>query len=591
MSEHPGGVGSDRPLKTADLAAKLVEAVADAFVVVDEQGRIVLVNAQGEGMLGARPDDMVGRPVDVSLSPVRLDGGVPVVAVIRDATERIRTESALRGAVAYTRAAIEQAPDAIFTADLSGRYTEVNEAACALLGYSRTELLGMTINDLIPPDEVRRLAAERQRMLNPGNIEITEWRLRRKDGTSVPVEVSANILDDGRWQAIVRDISERKRVESVLSLHSIIVAKMAEGVVLVRTADGRIVYTNPRFDQMLGYAAGELAGKTFADITEGCGCKGATGFAGETVEQLDHQDEVHSELRNLRKDGTVICCRARIVNFEHPELGPVWVSVQEDITEERQAQEAAEKLRRQLEIADRMSSLGTLAAGVGHEINNPLTYVISNLHMARKDLRELASALPADRAATLVEMIDEACMGAERVRKIVRGLRAFSRVEEGSPVAVDVVEVLESSISMTLHELRQKARVVRSYDSVDPVRADEARLAQVFINLLVNAAQAIGEGKAQRNEIRVAVRARPPGMVVVEVADTGHGIAVEHLGRVFDPFFTTKPVGQGTGLGLSISHNIVTALGGTIEVESVAGSGSTFRVALPAAPIPVETKT
>ncbi len=159
---------------------------------------------------------------------------------------------------------------------------------------------------------------------------------------------------------------------------------------------------------------------------------------------------------------------------------------------------------------------------------------------------------------------------------------------------LDLREVLESAIRMTFHELRQKARLVKAYRPVPNVWADEGRLAQVFINLLVNAAQAIPAGDTADNEIRVSLATGPDGQAVVEIRDTGVGIPVEVLGRVFDPFFTTKAVGEGTGLGLSISHNIVSALGGSMEVESVVGRGSLFRVILPpgapTAPSPAPAK-
>ena len=287
------------------------------------------------------------------------------------------------------------------------------------------------------------------------------------------------------------------------------------------------------------------------------------------------------QLRNVRKDGSELWCRARVIAFEHPELGNVWLAVYEDMTEQRQAEQAAEKMRGQLALADRMASLGTLAAGVAHEINNPLTYVISNLALTADGVRTLAGDSPTPQQKELIQLIEEARQGAESVSRIVHGLQALSRGGDEHPMHLDLREVLESAIRMTFHELRQKARLVKAYRPVPNVWADEGRLAQVFINLLVNAAQAIPAGDTADNEIRVSLATGPDGQAVVEIRDTGVGIPVEVLGRVFDPFFTTKAVGEGTGLGLSISHNIVSALGGSMEVESVVGRGSLFRVMLP----------
>ncbi len=249
------------------------------------------------------------------------------------------------------------------------------------------------------------------------------------------------------------------------------------------------------------------------------------------------------------------------------------------------------KLQARLLLADRMVSVGTLAAGVAHEINNPLAYVLSNIRFAADELAaarvECARHSPAgtdlSRIDEALAALTEAREGGERVRNIVRDLKTFSRTEDSHLSQVDVERVLESSINMTGNEIRHRAQLVRDYGVVPAVECNESRLGQVFLNLLVNAAQAIPEGHASSNEIRVSTRVDSAGRVQIEISDTGSGIPAEHLSRIFDPFFTTKPVGVGTGLGLAICHGIVTGLGGELSVESTLGKGTTFRVALPAA--------
>ncbi|HYQ80306.1 MAG TPA: ATP-binding protein, partial [Anaeromyxobacteraceae bacterium] len=179
----------------------------------------------------------------------------------------------------------------------------------------------------------------------------------------------------------------------------------------------------------------------------------------------------------------------------------------------------------------------------------------------------------------------DARQGAERIRAIVRDLATFSRGHEPEAVRpVDVNRALEFSLKMAERQITARARLTRRLGDVPPVMGAESRLSQVFLNLLVNAAQSIPEGDAARHEVRVSTAWDPQrGRVAVEVADTGRGIAPEDRARIFDPFFTTKPVGQGTGLGLSISHSIVTSLGGEIAVESAPGQGTVMRVLLPAA--------
>jgi signal transduction histidine kinase/ActR/RegA family two-component response regulator len=339
---------------------------------------------------------------------------------------------------------------------------------------------------------------------------------------------------------------------------------------------------------------------------------------------------------------TAVAC-----SYARTRLVELVTRVDREIAAQRQAERA-------LRQSDRMASLGTLAAGVAHEINTPLTYVVTNLALiaerlapaapgARPDaatrtgiearaaeaeetlalarsgldaLVSLARGLPDELRHTfgngltttlyalgMVEqqlaalakesratgpfddLLQQAREGAERVRTIVRDLKTFSHPDDEAAVKpVDLQRVVRSSINLASVEIRERASLRTEFGATPYVVGNEARLGQVFINLLLNAAQAIPEGGANRHEIHITTRSDAAGRAVVEVSDTGSGIAPELLGRIFDPFFTTKPVGVGTGLGLSICHGIVTALGGELSVESEVGRGSTFRVTLPPAP-------
>jgi len=236
-----------------------------------------------------------------------------------------------------------------------------------------------------------------------------------------------------------------------------------------------------------------------------------------------------------------------------------------------------ERMRIELIHTQKLESIGTLAAGVAHEISNPLAYIATNLEFigARLDRVDEPSVVRELRRATR-----EAMLGADRVRRIIGDLTRFARRDQNPPAPVDVRSVLDTAISMAWSEIRHRARLVRDYGALALVLADEDRLVQVFLNLLLNAAQAIEDGRAEKNEIRL--RTHLDGdRLAIEVQDTGVGIAPEAIGRVFDPFFTTKPAGLGTGLGLSICSTIVSGMGGSVEVESQVGGGSTFRVILP----------
>ncbi|HEX4446364.1 MAG TPA: response regulator [Polyangiaceae bacterium] len=265
------------------------------------------------------------------------------------------------------------------------------------------------------------------------------------------------------------------------------------------------------------------------------------------------------------------------------------------------------ELQARLAQTDRLTSLGTLAVGVAHEINNPLAYVLLNLGYVAEELPRLLasrfvgdafagdtsylsgmtaadarSAPPAARMKEVLVALDHARDGAERIRNTVRSLQTFSRPENESRVPLQLAALLDATLPMVANEIRHRARLVKDYGPVPEVVANEARLGQVILNLLLNAVQALPEERSESNEIHLVLRSPSPDRVIIEVRDNGVGIPPQVRGRIFEPFFTTKPVGIGTGLGLTICHGIVTSLSGTLTFESEVGKGTTFRVELPA---------
>ncbi|HEX8438090.1 sensor histidine kinase [Archangium sp.] len=251
-----------------------------------------------------------------------------------------------------------------------------------------------------------------------------------------------------------------------------------------------------------------------------------------------------------------------------------------------------ERMQAMLVQADRLASLGLLAAGVVHEVNTPLAYILSNLDWLDEELPALSEALkrrePANpeveklaaRMQGVQSTLRDIRQGAERVRHIARDVKAFARDSQDESILVDLREVLDAALKMALVHIRYRARVVRDYQDVPMVMANEARLAQVFLNLVVNAAQSLPEDGAE-HAIRVRLWTGPNGEACAEVSDTGTGIAPEHMPHLFEPFFTTKRSGEGTGLGLFICKSIIDGMEGTITVESQPGAGTTFRLSLP----------
>lgn len=280
------------------------------------------------------------------------------------------------------------------------------------------------------------------------------------------------------------------------------------------------------------------------------------------------------EYRFRRADGSYADVLDRGHVMFDPEGHPLrMIGVMMDITTRREVQG-------RLVLADRMAQVGTLAAGVAHEVNNPLTWLMARLEVAQ----EAVAALPGGpMREELRAALADAREGSRRIRDIIRDLRVFARAEDEALAAVDVQRVLESAVAVAMRELSARARLVRDYRPVPPILGNEARLGQVFLNLLVNAVQATPEGDPDGHSITVGSEVDAEGRVAVWVADTGSGVPRELHARIFDLFFTTKPAGEGTGLGLSVSRQLVEQMGGRIELQSEPGRGSRFTVRLPVA--------
>jgi PAS domain S-box-containing protein len=347
------------------------------------------------------------------------------------------------------------------------------------------------------------------------------------------------------------------------------VTEGAHDAISIQTPEGIVVEVNRATELILGLSRDRIIGRHIREFA-------APGHEQENVDAFNERSAaggvMDRPLAISRSDGTVVllAVSSRTVDVGGERLV---FSIGRDVTEQVKSQA-------QLMASDRMASVGTLAAGVAHEINNPLAAVIANLEFAAKGVAALAETSDGAETNELVECLGDAREAADRVRAIVRDLKMFSRAEEEVRRPIDVRRVIESSLRMAWNEIRHRAQLVKDYGDVPLVEANESRLGQVFLNLIVNAAQALPEGYADANFIRIRTRNDPSGRIAIEVEDTGPGIGADVLKRLFTPFFTTKPRGIGTGLGLSICQRIVHDLGGEIEVESTVGRGSIFRVLL-----------
>jgi PAS domain S-box-containing protein len=454
--------------------------------------------------------------------------------------------------------------------------------ASALLG----ELVGRPCADLIgrPPWEL--VASDQQQRVRetiasrgPGAPPITlEFAIERPDGSRRDIDVSvARVPASGAELALCYFRDTTFEHDAVVALRRSeahfrsLIECGPDAVVILQ--NGRFVLANPLAVRMFGMPDFEaVRGRQLSDFLPPAEAARAT----ERIRQLDAGGQVESSEYRILHDDLVV--EVHSVRCEYGGQ-PAILSFVRDATERRRMQE-------QIFRADRLAALGTLAATVAHEINNPLAYLALNLQR----LQQEAGAEPDPaRAARLRDLVASASHGAERVARIVRDLREYSRDHSDAPdEAVDVVAVVDQALLMVAHDLSHRCRLIRRNPGERAIIDGNAgHLEQVVVNLLVNALQALEGAEDRRNEISVAVELAGDDVRIL-VADTGPGIASPE--RVFEPFFTTKPTSEGTGLGLAVCKQLAGRLRGRIEIESTGKQGTTFVVTLPRRRAPVAAR-
>ncbi|MBI2392634.1 MAG: PAS domain-containing protein [Deltaproteobacteria bacterium] len=523
----------------------------------------------------AGADDVIIAPLEAASVTAKLR----LYARACDGTDSRKVDRALRAALAHARIGT-------YEVDLRTGHNEWSDLMHEILGVPRERFEGTleAALRLLVPNDVEAARVEVRRTLEGGRGFSHELRVDRP-GARQWLQGTGTVMRDARGNPVrlvgtVTDITERKAAELTLrrTLEEIresdarfrVIGRATSDVVYDWDFATNVVTWNENLAKFgwehhetpLSFWEEAIHPDDRARVTQGLASAVALG-----------EETWTDEYRFRRGDGTWANVLDRGVVLSDDSGKPVrMIGAMMDITERRE-------LQARLLLADRMASVGTLAAGVAHEINNPLAYVIANIDIASGEVRRLG--LPS--LGPTLDALAQTKEGASRVRRIVGDLKTFSRADDAVRERVDLRDVVESSINLAMNEIRHRAQLTRDLGPVPRVDANAGRLGQVAVNLLVNAAQAIPEGAADRNEIRVRTRTDETGRAVLEVEDTGPGMPPEIKHRIFDPFYTTKPIGEGTGLGLTICHGIVSGLGGTIEVESDVGAGSTFRVVLPPA--------
>ncbi len=492
--------------------------------------------------------------------------------------ERQRVEEQLR----LFRSLIDRTNDAIEIIDPeTGRYLDVNEQACLVRGYTREEYLALTLQEVATPLARMTWSEIKETVRARGSI-LVEGEHRRKDGTLFPVEVHVTYIQQDRRSyilAIARDITERKKAEAALHESEERFRQIAENIEevfwLTDLTKGAMLYVSPAYEKIWGRSCQSLYENPRSWLMA------IHPEDRDRVSEAAHLRQVagnyNEDYRIVRPDGEIRWINDRAFPIlDGSGKGYRIAGVATDITERK-------KLEAQFLRAQRMESIGTLAGGIAHDLNNALAPVLMAGELLRQKLPD------ADGQAMLDMILNSAKRGAEMVRQLL----TFSRGLSGKHVAVDAKHLIREIEGIARQTFPKNIRIrADCTGDVWSVLGDATQLHQVLLNLCVNARDAMRQGGiltinaanfiVDEHFASMSMDASPGPYVLLSVTDTGTGMPPEVRERIFDPFFTTKPLEQGTGLGLSTVRGIVKSHGGFVSVYSEVGRGSEFRVFLPA---------
>jgi PAS domain S-box-containing protein len=519
--------------------------------------------------------------VDIGATRVTLDGRACSVGLFRDATERRRTEEALRHGEARYRAVVESQTEYVVRFRPGGLLTFVNGAVCRLAGRTSEELIGTSFLRYLPPQEgtdlIRRLGA-----LTPASpVLADEQAVVDAAGRRRRIQwVNRALFDEaGRiveYQAVGRDVTEQRETEEALrrseEQYRALFDQSVDGVLVVQ--DSRIVSANLAFAAILGKTVDEIVGLSplnmVAPEERHIVRKREPGLLAASPDTPSDQ-----RYHMPRADGTVALVEARSRRIDWKGR-PAVQSIFRDVTQRVRMEE-------ELQQAMRMEAVGQLAGGIAHDFNNLMTGILCHAGLLKDE------AESPDEVRETAAIIESA---ARRAAELTSQLLGFARQGKHQDVPVDLNRAVQTSLRLLGRTLDARIRVHTHFAPGAMAQGDPAQMEQVVLNLAVNARDAMPDGGdltvvTERVEVGGGAvdgdRSGPRRYVVLTVRDTGVGIPAEHRGRIFEPFFTTKPRGRGTGMGLAMVYGIVRNHGGTVEVESEEGRGTTIRVLLPEA--------
>ena len=625
------------PVKTKSTSAPLlkslmsavVDSAMDAIISVDESQRVILFNAAAEqmfqcsrkealgqkldrfiperhraahrqhvegfgssgkttramerlGTLSALRADGVEFPVEISISTVEADGKRLFTAILRDVTERLRTEE-LHSRLA---AIVESSDDAIIGKNLDGIVTSWNHGAEIIFGYSPQEMVGQPLERLIPPDRQGEEEQILQRIRLGERVKRFDTVRRRKDGQLIDVSVTVSPIKDSTGRIVgasklARDVTERKRAETELrdrEEYFRALIEYASDLITLVDEKGVIHYQSPSVERILNLKTEHTMGRNVAEFTHPDDLPRQVAIIRRALAKPDSPVSIEYRLRHHDGGWHLFAAVGRSIPHGAGEKRVVFNS--RDIT-------AGRNLEEQLLQAQKMEAIGTLAGGIAHDFNNVLAGILGSAELVREDLGPDHPSL---------EYVESIMTAAQRARELVQQILTFSRRRESEKRVLPLQSIVSECIKLLRSTIPAMVKISHHIEShCPPVLADPTQMHQVIMNICTNAWHALPETGGHIDislravEVDSVMVARHPELrrglhVRLAVADNGHGMDAETLGRIFEPFYTTKPASKGSGLGLSVVHGIIKSHRGAILVESEPGKGTNFQIYLPARP-------
>jgi PAS domain S-box-containing protein len=552
------------------------------------------------------------RRLDCTLARFEIESWPYLLLIAADIGRRKAMEAELGDKLRFIQTLMDAAATPIYFKDLSGRYQGCNKATEELLGIPRERMIGRTVHELFPPEQARIYFDKDEELIAKGGTQTYESTLVAPGGTVRDILFHKALYQDSQKRTqgligIITDITDRKRAEREARENEVVLRKILSGIragiCIIDPVRFTIMEVNAVAAEIIGLPSAYFIGKPWRDI--GWRDKSGTSPAGMAC-SLEARGCADRELFIERPDGRIVPIMKTIITADQGGKFLIF-EVFFDISEQK-------ALERQLAMAQKLESLGGLAAGIAHEINTPVQYIGDNLHFLEKafaDILELGSLcddygrettpecrttledLETKKAAIdfpyyrdeIPKAVSQALEGVKRVAGIVLAMKKFSHPGAEEKVGTDLNEAVETTVLVSRNEWKYVADVDLDLDrNLPQVFCLPGDVNQVLLNILVNAAHAIADKvKGTGDKGRIAIRTSGDGeYFTISIGDTGSGIPPANLDKIFDPFFTTKPVGKGTGQGLAIAHNIIVEKhGGTIAVESELGRGATFLIRLP----------